>query len=137
MHNPDRRGRRLLATGALAACLLSLFLGSCGGDDEPQQIPLDEGELRCVSPQGAGADLSLFEWAGELPEGGYFQMVVYDYNAGGQPLGPLVRSPELQGRSWAPRANFVEGFPDEIFWKVFTVSAGRETVARAEATASR
>lgn len=138
MHEPIRRGRCRLASGALVACTLPLLLGSCGGgDDEPQGVPPDSGELRCVLPEGAGSDLSLFEWEGELPEGGYFQVVVYDYNHGGAPLGPLARSPELQDRSWTPRENFVDGFPDEIFWKVFAVSSERETVARSNAVASR
>ncbi len=139
MHEPIRRGRHHLAGGALVALtLLPFLLGGCGGgDDDPPELPTDAGELRCVSPQGGGADLSLFQWAGELPEGGYFQVAVYDYNSGGVPLGPLIRSPELQERSWAPRANFVEGFPDEIFWKVFAVSAERKTVARSSAAASR
>ena len=122
MHEPIRRGRHHLAGGALVALtLLPFLLGGCGGgDDDPPELPTDAGELRCVSPQGGGADLSLFQWAGELPEGGYFQVAVYDYNSGGVPLGPLIRSPELQElgparelRGGLPRRDLLEGLRGE------------------------
>ena len=128
-YRPTSRFSRLgFAVVGMLALFFPFVSGGCGSSDPTV--------IRCATPVGEVADFSLFEWDGEMPEGGYFQVAVYIENSGA-PLGPVRRSPELHEPRWAPREHDVQRFPDKILWRVFAVTADRKTIARGKAIASR
>jgi hypothetical protein len=91
MNMTTHRERKLPRAPGLILCLAAgvLLLLGCGAE-EPTAAPLpslpslplpdSSGGISCRTPVGVGADFLEFVWEYELPEGGFFEVVVFDYN---------------------------------------------------------
>ncbi len=90
----------LLAAAGILIAVSAWSIGRFGGEsDRPagddERIRLGS-SVRCSSPIGTVDVIEEFHWQGELPAGGYFELIVYDGESGRE----LFRATELEQPSY-------------------------------------
>jgi len=108
---------------AAAAALVVLFLQLQGGDPPagPPSGPSPDvilGEtFEVLGPVGEVDLFDTFRWRGELPPGGWYQVVLYARTADGG-FEERAESDRLSAPSWTPAAAVLADLPREIRWTV-------------------
>ena len=118
LERPRRRSRWPLALAAAAAVVLG-FLWARGGEPELEPRPLElavlgDGEPGALFPLGEVAAYSRFEWDFDLPDGGWFQVIV----SSAEDDRELQRSRPGVQSSWEPEADVRGAWPERIRWTV-------------------
>ncbi len=126
-------------TGLLVAAALLLFAGLWWMPSKttpPQNQLLGDSELELLSPNAASSEFGTFEWRGELPEGGWYELYVYGAE---DPVtaAPRIASPHLAEERWQPSAEEQALLPDAIEWEVRVLDRSGELIESRRVSASR
>lgn len=118
----DSKGRsgqdtKWMLLGAAAAALLVMLFGwwsEGGANQAPEELPLGTGQLQVVHPRGVVDSFSSFEWVGELPPGGSFEVRVWALEDG--LMDPPRIEEEVEVSTWQPDS--FASLPSRIRWEV-------------------
>lgn len=104
----------LIGAAGLIALALRTFSGNEG---EPSDPTMGAGDLVATAPRGQVGEFTTFEWRGELPAQGWFEVRVY---RAGAPDGEraLAESGPIEETSWTPGTGATQLWPREIEWEV-------------------
>jgi len=133
-----RAGRRRpwAIAGLGAAAALVAFVLWMRRDTAPSAGgggPLGTPNVRALQPRDKVRDFERFEWEGELPAGGTFELVIRDPS---HPEKPIVDT-RLHETYWVPSPAQRSAFPRELQWEVRVLDALQTVQAANGATAVR
>jgi hypothetical protein len=123
----------LIGAAGLIALALRTFSGNEG---EPSDPTMGAGELEATAPKGLVGEFTTFEWQGDLPAQGWFEVRVY--RAGAPPGERALAEPgPIEETSWTPGTGATQLWPREIEWEVRVFDAEgnpRDSTGRIAAT---
>ncbi len=122
------RFRSVAAVAAAAAILLAVVLNGGFGEEEPggprathlgQTQEAGEGATSAAQfgPQGHNADFRHIHWELEIPDGGLYELRVYD-NTGGTRGERLFTVEELEDPEWRPNQAEIEKLTEAVLFEV-------------------
>lgn len=113
----------VLAAAGLLIAAIAWAIGRFGADSHRpnggtgDRIRLGSA-IRCLGPIGSVDAIEEFRWQGELPAGGYYELIVSDA-AGDE----LFREPDLDEARYRPTDRQREALADSIRWRVVAKDA--------------
>jgi len=126
----------LVALAIAAALVLAVRVFWNGGSSPIADPGVTLGAaIPCDSPRGIVDDYGTFAWRYSLPDGGWFEVEVFDEAA--PSAGRVARSPRLDSPAWTPSEAERKAFPRAIRWEVVARDSSQRVLARGVAHASR